>query len=72
MRYLYILLVGLFTVAVVALMALNLQTVSLSLFFATVTTPLSFLVLAVYVLGMLTGGFVVSLVSTWVRRASRH
>lgn len=72
MRYLYILLVGLFTVAVVALMVLNLQTVSLSLFFATITTPLSFLVLAVYVLGMLTGGFVVSLVRAWVRGAARH
>lgn len=72
MRYLYMALVGLFTVAVVALMVLNLQSVSLSLFFATITTPLSFLMLAVYLLGMLTGGFTVSLVRNWVRGATRH
>ncbi|MDZ7750612.1 MAG: DUF1049 domain-containing protein [Gammaproteobacteria bacterium] len=72
MRFVYIALVILFTILVVSLMVLNLQTVTLSLYATSVTTPLSFLVLAVYVLGMLTGGFVVSLVRTWVRRATHR
>lgn len=37
-----------------------------------VTMPVSILVLLVYVLGMLTGGFPVTLVRSWARKATQR
>jgi uncharacterized integral membrane protein len=45
--------------------------VTVSLLSARVTMPVSVLLLLTYVLGMLTGGFVMALVRTWVRGARR-
>ena len=47
----------------------NLQTATISLFSASITLPLSVLVFAIYVLGMLTGGFLFSLLRKGIGRA---
>jgi hypothetical protein len=43
-----------------------------SLFAASVTLPVSVLVLLIYLLGMLTGGFLLALVRSWVHGATRR
>lgn len=69
MRYLYILLIVLLTAAVLLFKFQNLETVTVSLLTVSVTLPVSLLVIGVYVLGMLTGGFLVALVRSWIRGA---
>jgi uncharacterized integral membrane protein len=69
LRYLYIGLIVLFT-AIVALFTIqNLPMVTISLLFSSMTLPLSVLVILIYVLGMLTGGFVLALLRTGIQRA---
>jgi lipopolysaccharide assembly protein A len=72
MRFVYMaLIVGL--AAIVALFKFqNLEAVTVSLFSASVTLPASVLVLLIYVLGMLTGGFMLALLRTWVHGATRR
>ncbi len=67
-RYLYIVLIVLFTAIVLLFKIQNLQDVTVSLFSASITLPVSILVMGIYVLGALTGGFVFALVRTWVGR----
>jgi putative membrane protein len=69
MRYLYILLIILVTAAVLLFKFQNLETVTVSLLNVSVTMPVSLLVIGVYALGMLTGGFVVAAVRSWIRGA---
>jgi putative membrane protein len=69
MRYVYIALVVVFTGIVLLFMFQNLETATVSLFTASITLPVSVLVLLTYVLGMLTGGSVLALVRAGVRRA---
>ena len=69
MRYVYIGLIVLFTAVVLLFKFQNLETATVSLFSASVTLPLSVLVLAIYVLGMLTGGCLLALLRTWISRA---
>jgi uncharacterized integral membrane protein len=69
MRYLYIGLIVLFTAVVLLFKFQNLETATVSLFSASITLPLSILVIAVYVLGMLTGGCLLALLRTWISRA---
>jgi putative membrane protein len=71
MRYLYIGLIVVFTAVVLLFKIQNLQTATISLFSMSITLPTSLLVMGVYVLGMLTGGFVVSLLRGWVAGARR-
>jgi uncharacterized integral membrane protein len=47
----------------------NLEAATVSLFSMSVTLPLSVLVFLIYVAGMLTGGFVLQLLRTWVQGA---
>jgi uncharacterized integral membrane protein len=61
-----------FTAIVVLFKFQNLEAVTVSLLSARVTLPVSMLVLAIYVLGMLTGGFVLALLRGWVRGARRR
>lgn len=68
LRYLYIVLIVLFTAIVLLFKIQNLQAVTVSLFSASITLPVSILVMGIYVLGALTGGFVFALVRTWVGR----
>lgn len=71
MKYVYIALIVLFSAVVLLFKFQNLDLVTLSLFSASITLPASVLVLAVYVLGMFTGGFVLSLLRIWARRVKQ-
>jgi putative membrane protein len=69
MRYVYIGLIVAFTALVLLFKFQNLETATVSLFSASITLPMSFLVFSIYVLGMLTGGCLLALLKTWVRGA---
>jgi len=69
-RFVYFGLIVVF-IAIVALFKFqNLEAATVSLLSFSVTLPMSILVMVIYVLGMLTGGFVVALLRTWVSRAA--
>ena len=69
MRLVYIGLIVAFTALVLLFKFQNLDAVTVSLFSASVTLPVSVLVVLIYVLGMLTGGCLLALLRTLVRRA---
>ena len=69
MRYVYLVLIVAFTAMVLLFKFQNLDAVTISLFSASLTLPLSVLVITIYVLGMVTGGFIVSLLKSWIRGA---
>lgn len=69
MRFVYILLIVL-TIAVLTLFKIqNLDQVTVTLFSMSATMSTSVLVVGVYILGMLTGGFVIGLIRTWFKKA---
>ena len=73
MRYVYMALIAVFAGIVILFKVQNLETVTVTLFSASVTSlPVSVLVLLIYVLGMLTGGFLLALLRTWVHGATRR
>ena len=72
MRYVYMALIAGLVAIVVLFKFQNLEAVTVSLFAASITLPVSVLVLLIYVLGMLTGGFMLALVRTWVHGATRR
>jgi putative membrane protein len=72
MRFVYIALIVVLAAIVLAFKFQNLETVTVSLFGAGFTLPLSVLVLLVYLLGMLTGGFVLALFRSLARGAGRR
>lgn len=69
MRFVYIALIVAFTAVVLLFKVQNLDTVTVSLFTASITLPVAILVVGVYILGMLTGGMLWSLLKAWVRGA---
>ena len=71
MKYMYIALIVALTALVLLFKLQNLQTVTVSLLSASFTMPVSVLLILIYVLGMLTGGFLFALVRTWIRGARR-
>jgi uncharacterized integral membrane protein len=72
MRYVYIALIILLTAFVLLFSFQNLTSVTISLLGMSATLPLSLLVILVYVLGMVTGGALFSLIRRWVRGAAQH
>ena len=58
-----------FTALVLLFKFQNLDNVTVSLFAANITLPVSIMVIGVYVFGMLTEGFVVTLLKSRLRRA---
>ncbi|MDI6748227.1 MAG: LapA family protein [Rhodocyclaceae bacterium] len=68
-RYIHIALIVLFTALVLLFKVQNIDTVTVSLLTLSLTMPLSLLLIGVYVLGMLTGSFVVGLLRDWLRGA---
>ena len=70
MRYAYIALVVVLSAIVVLFKFQNLDTVTVSLFNASVTMPISILVTLVYVFGALTGGVVYSFLRGSIRGAT--
>lgn len=71
MRYVYIGLGILSAAAIVTFKLQNLQTVTVSFLSVQVTMPLSLLVIVVYILGMVTGGFVSAFVKAVLKRSRR-
>jgi uncharacterized integral membrane protein len=65
-RYLYIGLIVVFTALVLLFKVQNLETVTVSLFGASLSLPVSVLIVGIYLLGMFTGGFVVALLRSWI------
>jgi len=72
MRFVYMALIALFAAIIILFKFQNLETVTVSLFSASATLSVSMLVLLIYVLGMLTGGFLLALVRSWMRGATRR
>jgi uncharacterized integral membrane protein len=72
MRYVYMALIAALTAIVILFKFQNLEMVTVSLFAASVTMPVSVLVLLIYLLGMFTGGFLLALVRSWVHGATRR
>lgn len=70
MRYIYMALIVAFTAIVLLFKFQNLETVTVSLGTMSVTLPVSVLVAVVYVLGMATGGALLSLLRSWIHGAS--
>jgi uncharacterized integral membrane protein len=71
MRFVYIALIVVVTFVVLSFKFQNLQSATLSLYTASVTLPMSVLVIAIYVLGMLTGASLLALAKSWVAGARR-
>jgi uncharacterized integral membrane protein len=71
MRFVYLAMIVLLTLVVVGFMVQNKGMVTVAWLSTTMTLPLSVLALLVYVLGMLTGGALLSAVRTWVRGATK-
>lgn len=69
MRFMYIALIVLATIVVVSFKFQNLQSATVSLFSASVTLPMSMMVIGVYILGMVSGSALVALVTSWLARA---
>ncbi len=72
MKIVYIVLIVIVTALVLLFKIQNVDTVTLSLWSASVTLPSWLLVVGIYVLGMFTGGFVLSLLRSMVRGATRR
>ena len=70
MKHVYLALLLAMTAVVFLFKFQNLDTVTVQFLSASLTLPLSLLLLAVYVLGMLTGGMLLSMVRSWVRGAT--
>ena len=70
MRFVYIALIVAFTALVLLFKFQNLDTATVSLFSASITLLVSMLVFLICVLGMFTGGFVVSLLRSWIHGAT--
>ena len=74
MRFIYIALIVLITVAVLLFKVQNLDTVTVSLLSMDFTLPISILIILVYILGMVTGSSLLGLMRSLIRKASprRH
>ena len=72
MRYVYMALIAILGAIVILFKVQNLESVTVTLFSASVTLPVSVLVLLIYILGMLTGGFLLALLRSWVHGATRR
>lgn len=71
MRNVYLALVVLLVAIVLIFTLQNLTSVTVTFLTINITMPRAVLLLAIYFLGMLTGGFVLSLIKGWVRRARK-
>lgn len=69
MRIVYLALIVLFTAAVLVFKFQNLDSVTLTFLTLRATLPLSMLVVIAYVLGMITGGTLMTLLKGWIRGA---
>jgi uncharacterized integral membrane protein len=71
MRWFHITVITLFAAAMIIFVLLNFQTVSVSLWIMTARIPLALLVVIIYLLGMATGGSLISLLR-WAYQGTRR
>ena len=71
MRYVYIVLSAVLIAAIACFTVQNMQHVTVTLFSSSISLPASLLIAMVYVLGMLTGGFMLSVARSWIKGAKR-
>lgn len=71
MRYVYIALVVVFTALVLLFNIQNLQVVTVEFLAWSVSLPVSLIVILTYLLGMATGGALLTLLRSWVKGARR-
>jgi uncharacterized membrane protein YciS (DUF1049 family) len=71
MRWLHILLIALFVAAIVVFAAQNLQIVTMTFLGFSATVPMAILAAIIYILGMATGGSLLSLVR-WLIEGSKQ
>lgn len=69
MRYIYIALIVIITLVILLFKFQNLDSVTVSFLSMSLTLPTSLLVFLVYILGMLTGGFLVAFLRTIIKGA---
>ncbi|MCX8105718.1 MAG: hypothetical protein N3D80_07615 [Ignavibacterium album] len=69
MRYVYLTLIVIITIAVLLFKFQNLESVTVSFLSMSITLPTSILVFVVYILGMLTGGSVVGFIRTLIKKS---
>ena len=72
MRYVYAILIGVLGVALVVFSLQNLRNVTIEFLTMSATLPLALLVVLAYLSGIFTGGFVLSLLRSWIHGASRR
>lgn len=72
MRYASIALIVVITAAVLTFKVQNITSVTVGFLSASVTMPLSLLIFGVYFLGMFTGGLVVNVARSLLRKARRQ
>ncbi len=70
MRYVYISLIVAITALVLLFKIQNFSAVTVSLFGASLTMPVSLLIIGVYVLGMFTGSALFGLIRGWIKGAT--
>ncbi|MDP1563563.1 MAG: hypothetical protein Q8M16_19455 [Pirellulaceae bacterium] len=71
MRYVYIVLIILITIAVVTFKVQNIGDVTVTFLTGSLTLPLSLLILAVYFLGMFSGSMVVATIRSFIAGAKK-
>ncbi len=71
MRYVYVGLIIVVTAVILMFKIQNLTSVTVSLFSMSLTMPVSLLVIGIYLLGMLTGSTLWSLLRGWMHGATR-
>jgi lipopolysaccharide assembly protein A len=71
MRIVYMVLVVVFTGLVLLFNIQNLQVVTVSFLTLSVTLPVSLIVIITYLLGMATGGALLTVLRSWIRRSRR-
>lgn len=69
MRYIYIFLIVLMTLIFLIFMFQNFKSTTISFFSMSITLPLSFILLIIYILGMLTGGSVVGFIKVIIKKS---
>ena len=71
MRYIYATLIGVLVLIILVFSLQNVGNVTIALLTMSATLPLALLVILVYVTGMFTGGFVLTLLRSWMHGAKR-
>ncbi len=71
MKYVYMILSGVLLALVLVFALQNMRLVQVLFLDMSLTMPLALLIIGVYLLGMLTGGFCLSMVRGWIRQTGQ-